>query len=154
MRQVRIIGHKQPKVTDVQIKTESKLLKLIILLNCVRQLIMKNIFVMFLFLQQNVIQLFFSQATQTRSFVGNGYTKYKGKKEDILACFGENQYILTITNLMEFYEIKKFFSFYQLIVFIKWMFFESNAFSGRAFIKLSYAFLTYCFSDRVGCDNL
>ena len=33
---------------------------------------------------------FFSQATQTRSFVGNGYTKYKGKKEDILACFGEN----------------------------------------------------------------
>ena len=32
---------------------------------------------------------YFSQATQHRSSVGNGFTEYKGKKEDILACFGK-----------------------------------------------------------------
>ena len=37
---------------------------------------------------------YFSQATQYSSSVGNGFTEYKGKKEDILACFGEMEKIV------------------------------------------------------------
>ena len=37
---------------------------------------------------------YFSQATQHRSSVGNGFTEYKGKKEDILACILTPDYCL------------------------------------------------------------